>query len=183
MTVMVSHSASVQSASDTPSGRIFSSFVASFLATHDQLDDRERADYVRVTADLATTMLRSSDGDRSATPRSSDPMLVQIRAFIREHYRSPELTPDEVARAHFISRRKLYDVFAPLRTTPSAYIRAERLDLASKLLIDPLETMTIAGIARHCGFSDVTTFTRGFRVRFGVRPGEWRIDQSQPSAA
>lgn len=161
--------------SASPAREVFFSYVMSLASTHDALDTRARESFGAVTAELAATMLRSSETGHRLVPSSAGSLLVTIQAFIRKELGSAELSLDDIARAHFISRRKLYDLFAQVNTTPSAYIRDQRLSLASKVLADPHSTTPISRIALNSGFSDVTTFTRAFRKRYGVTPREWRL--------
>lgn len=159
---------------DTAARRVFTSYVTSLVATHDHLDGQTRDDFARVTVELASTMLRSSGAGRRGVPGSPESLLYTIQTFIREHARTADLTPDDIARAHYISRRKLYDLFAQVQTTPSAYLRAERLLVAARLLTHRDGADSVTGIALRCGFSDATTFTRAFRGQFGMTPREWR---------
>lgn len=159
---------------ETPARKVFFSYVSSLIGTHDQLEEQARDGLGRVTAELAATMLRSAESGHRLIPGSPRSLLFTIQAFIHDAARSPELSLDDIARSHFISRRKLYDLFAQINTTPSAYIREERLRRASRLLHDPAIQMSIGEVALRCGFADVTTFTRAFRRRFDVTPREWR---------
>lgn len=159
---------------DTSGRQVFASYLRSLVGTHGRLDPQTRDDFARVTAELASTMLRSSETGRRVVPGSSDSLLYTVQSFIRDQARSAELTVEDIARTHYISRRKLYELFSPIQTTPSAYLREERLRAASKLLADPDVRLPIAAIALRCGFADVTTFTRAFRKRFEMTPRDWR---------
>lgn len=162
---------------DSSARKVFFSYVTSLTSTHDEIDDSARDDFARVTADLAAIMLRSAESGHRLVPGSPRSLLFTIQSFIRDESRSADLTLDDIARAHFISRRKLYDLFSQIHTTPSAYLRDERLRLASRMLVDPAVHLPISDIAQHSGFADVTTFTRAFRKRFGMTPREWRVDR------
>jgi AraC-like DNA-binding protein len=159
---------------DTPARRVFRSYLRSVVSTHGELDTRTRSDFARVTADLAASMLRSSAAGRQILPASSESLLYTIRSFVRARAGSADLTIDEIAQAHYISRRKLYDLFAQIQTTPSAYLREQRLQSAARMLTEPGGRDSIAAIALQCGFADVTTFARTFRKRFGMTPRDWR---------
>ncbi|HWH26377.1 MAG TPA: AraC family transcriptional regulator [Pseudolysinimonas sp.] len=158
----------------TPARTVFVSFVRTLVSTFDTLDEHMRQDYSRVLSELAGTMLRSSETGRRLVPGSSESLLYTIQEFVRDHAHSAELTPDDIAQAHFISRRKLYDLFAHIDTTPAAYIRDERLRNAAQLLTDAPGRLPVSEIAVVCGFGDVTTFTRAFRKQFGMTPRDWR---------
>ncbi|WP_110590170.1 AraC family transcriptional regulator [Microbacterium suaedae] len=130
-----------------------------------------------VTRDLASSMIRSSFRSGSVTPRTSSGLRHIAQQFLRENLATRGLSMDEVASRHFVSRRRLYQAFESVGTTPAAYLRAERLRCASSMLVDPAQRrMTIENIAYACGFDDATTFTRAFRREYGRTPREWRSD-------
>lgn len=159
---------------DSSARKVFFSYISSLISTHDDMEESARDGFGRVTAELAATMLRTAETGHRVVPGSAESLLYTIQSFIRDEARSADLTLDAVAHAHFISRRKLYDLFALIHTTPSAYIRDQRLRLASKLLSDPTMRLSVAEIALSCGFGDITTFTRAFRRRYEMTPREWR---------
>lgn len=128
-----------------------------------------------VLCTLARAMLQTAFDRDHVHPLTDDAAFVALSAFIREHLASPLLTPDRLAVTHFMSRRRLYAVFAQHGTTPADAIRAARIDAACRRLHDPAERgTTIAEIAFAVGFADVTTFTRAFRRTTGEAPREWR---------
>jgi AraC-like DNA-binding protein len=83
-----------------------------------------------------------------------------------------EMSVQEMTRVAGVSMRTLYYGFRRFRdTTPLAYLRDRRLDLArSKLMqADPSET-TVTSIALECGFTHLAKFASNFRRRFGRTP-------------
>ncbi|MCX4198929.1 helix-turn-helix domain-containing protein [Methylobacterium organophilum] len=73
-----------------------------------------------------------------------------------------------------LSRTSLYRAFAETGGIAAA-IRDARLDLARRRLEARRDDkVRIASIAYACGFTDVPTFNRGFRKRFGLAPGDLR---------
>jgi AraC-like DNA-binding protein len=101
--------------------------------------------------------------------------LPQLQAYILEHLTDPRLSIVRVAAVFGISRRSLYNLFAPSGTTPHAFILRARLDRACALLNDPMARSTpVASIARKCGFADPAHFTRAFHARYGIAPTSWR---------
>jgi AraC-like DNA-binding protein len=165
---------------DSAGRRVFSSYMRSLVGTSGRLDPQTRDDFARVAVELAATMLRSSEAGHRVVPDSRESLLYTVQSFIRDQAPSAELTIEDIARTHYVSRRKLYDLFAQIQTTPSAYLREERLRSASTLLTDPDVHLPIAAIAFQCGFADVTTFTRAFRRRFEMTPRDWRFRHRSP---
>jgi transcriptional regulator GlxA family with amidase domain len=97
------------------------------------------------------------------------------QTYIDEHLANQALSAPEVAAAVGISPRHLSRVFAEAGTTVSRCIMASRLEAARSLLEKPTTaTMTIADVARRCGFTSTTHFSNAFRSRFGQRATDVR---------
>lgn len=109
---------------------------------------------------------------RAAAPRpaaalSRGLLMDRVRGFIKENALDPALDPALVAKTHHISLRLLQGLFADEGSSPARFIRDERLSHA-RLLLENGESISRAGIVS--GFSDLGTFTRAFRRRFGCTP-------------
>jgi AraC-like DNA-binding protein len=124
--------------------------------------------------DLAAVMIRASYGEGSGVPRTAGGLRHAVQEYFRAHATDPGLDMDVVARSHFVSRRRLYQVFDEAAQSPASLLRAERLRLAEGLLTDG-RPRTIESVAYGAGFRDVTTFTRAFRRRYDCTPSEWRM--------
>lgn len=97
------------------------------------------------------------------------------RAHIARRMHDPDLNPRDIQVALGLSRTSLYRAFAETGGIAAA-IRDARLDLARRRLQAAHDDkMRIAMIAYACGFTDVPTFNRGFRKRFGLAPGDLRL--------
>jgi AraC-like DNA-binding protein len=102
-------------------------------------------------------------------------LLVQVRAYVQQHLREPDLTPATVARAHNISERHLFRVCAAADLSLEQWIIGRRLVGAHEELARASNvTVPIASIARRWGFRDPAHFTRRFKATYGMTPGEWR---------
>ncbi|GAA3896982.1 AraC family transcriptional regulator [Microbacterium invictum] len=130
-----------------------------------------------VLRDLAAVMIRSSFGEGSGIPRTSGGLRHAVQEYLRRNAVRPGLDMDEVARAHFVSRRRLYQVFEEDGGSPAFFLRTERLRVAARLLREE-PFRTIEWIAYEAGFRDLTTFTRAFRRQYGCTPREWRATAS-----
>jgi AraC-like DNA-binding protein len=78
----------------------------------------------------------------------------------------------DMTRIAGVSMRTLYYGFRRFRdTTPLAYLKAKRLDLAKARLMqaDPRAT-TVTAVALECGFTHLAKFASDFRLRFGRLP-------------
>jgi AraC-like DNA-binding protein len=108
----------------------------------------------------------------SGCARGKAPTRIQAaEAFIREHIFSP-ITTAEVAAAVGLSARGVQQLFQrELGTTPTAYLRIERLRHARRLLSQAeAGTTTVAEIASACGFSHMGRFAGAYAEEFGESP-------------
>ena len=116
--------------------------------------------------------------DLEVTPRTYCPrgdLLLQSRAYIQAHLGDPELDPERVARACFISTGYLHRVWAGEAHTVAEWIRSERLERCRRDLRDPgLAHQSIAAIATRWGLPEPTHFSRLFRRAFDCSPREFR---------
>ena len=109
---------------------------------------------------------------RDAAPRPSvvesrERLIDRIRTFIAANALDPKLDPVIVAKTHHISLRLLQGLFADEGSSPARFIRDQRLTHA-RTLLDEGHPISTAGALS--GFSDLGTFTRAFRRRFGCTP-------------
>ncbi|WP_246021780.1 helix-turn-helix domain-containing protein [Alteraurantiacibacter aquimixticola] len=98
--------------------------------------------------------------------------------FIELNLALPELTAENVAREQRISRRRLDQIMQEhVGEAISAHIRSRRLESAAKDLRNPQRVdQSIAQIAFANGFEDAAHFSRSFKRRYLVTPGQWRLD-------
>ncbi|MET7393827.1 helix-turn-helix domain-containing protein [Dactylosporangium sp. NPDC005572] len=97
------------------------------------------------------------------------------QTYIDRHLANPALSAPQVAAAVGISPRHLSRVFAEAGTTVPKYVLGRRLEAARNLLRKPTAaTMTIADVARCCGFTSAAHFSNAFRSRFEERATDVR---------
>lgn len=98
-----------------------------------------------------------------------------IKRYIEAHLADPILAPGGIARANGISPRYLRLLFAKNDEKVSQYVLRRRLEECAERLRDPAwARMKITDIALSWGFSDVSSFARSFRERYGKSPREYR---------
>ncbi|WP_405892263.1 AraC family transcriptional regulator [Streptomyces sp. NBC_00104] len=128
---------------------------------------------------LAAWSAHVLEAEAALSPETRLHALTQrIRAFIRQNLHDPELTPPVVAAAHHISLSYLHRIFQQQTQgeTVAAWIRARRLEGASRDLADPsLRTTPIHVVAARWGMPRASDFTRAFRTAHGVSPSEYRL--------
>jgi AraC-like DNA-binding protein len=101
--------------------------------------------------------------------------LRAIMADIVANLGERELSSEAVAARHGISARYVRRLFEAEGTSFSAFVLAERLARAHRMLCDPRQAhLTITRIAHENGFGDISYFNRSFRRRFGGTPSDIR---------
>lgn len=95
------------------------------------------------------------------------------QAYLDAHYRSPDLTIQDMADDLGLSMRQIQRGFAGLGTTPTKYLLQKRLEHARRAM-DARQagrrTDLISSIAYEAGFSDLSYFHRCYRRAFGTSP-------------
>jgi AraC-like DNA-binding protein len=129
---------------------------------------------------LITTHLDVSDLARNSLEST---LLLRILEYARSHLAEPELNAAQIAFAHHISVRHLYNVLANGGISLGDWIRTQRLERCHEDLSLPLaRSGNISSIARRHGFTDASSFGRVFRSAYGMSPREWR-EMSQRGTA
>ncbi|MFE4540334.1 helix-turn-helix domain-containing protein [Streptomyces scopuliridis] len=125
------------------------------------------------TVSLVTALVRDNLTD--VLPDPQEAMKVRIRTYIETHLSDPDLTPDSIARAHGISRRYLFKLFASEDLTVAVRIRTRRLERCARDLSSPAsEGQSISVIAARWGLFDSRHFSRAFKNVYGRTPRDFR---------
>jgi len=92
--------------------------------------------------------------------------------------RDPGLSIESVAADLGMSVGHLHRLFKTEPQSPSHYLWAQRLDGASRELLDARRARAaVSEIAFGWGFNDAAHFSRAFRERFQQSPREWRAQK------
>ena len=137
---------------------------------------RDDANLAERVIDLVHGIYANPVGAGSRTPpQSKTELLLHAQAFIEANLARPDLDPDDVARACFISTRYLHRVFASEGLTVGDWIRSARLDRCRRDLLDPAYAdHPVLAIARRWGLHNAPHFSRLFRSAYGCSPREYR---------
>jgi AraC-like DNA-binding protein len=110
-------------------------------------------------------------------------MLSRLKVHIEEHLSDPDLRPDQIAGAHYISTRYLQKLFKAEGLTVTDWIRERRLAACRRDLRDPdLADQTILTIASRWGLTNPAHFSRSFRAVYGCTPSEYRAMEGSEQA-
>ncbi|MCO1658658.1 helix-turn-helix domain-containing protein [Pseudonocardia humida] len=102
-------------------------------------------------------------------------LLREVCAHIDAHLADPDLGPDTIARAHFVSTRQLHRLFAATGETVARRIRRLRLERCRRELTDRRRAGdSVTDIARRWAFADLAAFSRAFRTTYGCSPSDYR---------
>lgn len=103
----------------------------------------------------------------------------QVWDLVVAHLSSPAYGVEEVARDLELSRihvnRKLK---AETGYSPSAVFKFIRMNHASRLLLDGM--LSVADVARECGFSSASYFSTAFKDYYSQSPSEFLAEQNHP---
>jgi AraC-like DNA-binding protein len=116
-----------------------------------------------------------SPGQQRLRAQSRAELLLEVKAYIEANLGDPELDPQRIARANFISTRYLHKLFEGEGTSVCRWIRTTRLERCRRDLLDPaLDHQTILAIATHWGLPVPQHFSRLFHATYDCSPSELR---------
>ncbi|MGW1786724.1 AraC-like ligand-binding domain-containing protein [Streptomyces sp. NPDC002143] len=107
-----------------------------------------------VTDLVGTLLAEHTSADRTPWYDDGRQVLTQrILAYMEQRFADPDLSPDQVASAHHVSRRYLYKLLAENGYTVSGWIREHRLARCRRDLADPaLAHLPVGAIGSRWGF-------------------------------
>lgn len=126
----------------------------------------------RATTDLLAGLTLGQRGE-AARRAAVETQRARMRRFIDAHLCDPNLGAESLCRQFGVSRASLYRLFAPLGGV-SEHIRNRRLRRVFEALSDPAQSLAMAQVAERYGFTVWSSFSRAFKARFGMTPGEAR---------
>ncbi|WP_163199856.1 MULTISPECIES: helix-turn-helix domain-containing protein [Bifidobacterium] len=118
---------------------------------------------------------REHAGHPAAYMSPCDELVHHALAYIDRNICSP-IDVASVARAVNVDRSHLSRTFhACVGMTAKAYIDAMRIERATAMLAE--SNLSIARVARRCGYTSADVFTRRFRAAHNTTPAQWRRGQ------
>jgi AraC-like DNA-binding protein len=130
---------------------------------------------IECVLDLVRALYSAPRTDDAPRMRTRAEILLNVQSFIELNLGDPELDPERIARATFISTRYLHKLFEAEGTSVCRWIRETRLERCRRDLLDPaLADETILAIASRWGLPGPEHFSRLFRSAYGCSPSELR---------
>ena len=110
--------------------------------------------------------------EQTANASSGHGRLLRVVQFVTSHYGEDIVVADLAAKAS-LSVSQLHREFSRLFSiTPNRYLREVRVGVGRHLLES--SEMSMAQVARHCGFYDQSHFSRQFKASTGLSPLDYQ---------
>lgn len=145
--------------------------------TLDSMTNVNRYSTVSGVMNLVGSMLLSQTALQvpARQPETREFLMHRIHEYIDEHLGNPDLSPQQIADAHFISLRYLHSLFQDSGNSVSAWIRERRVERCRRDLADPmLINVPAVAIAKRWGFKGASHFGQIFKTATGLTPADFR---------
>ena len=158
--------------------RVFRLLAEEVVSAPDATPDPGGEGISEAAADLLRTVARLISAPETPRNTEADRVLLEsVKLYLLDRLQDPRMRMDDVARAHYISTRRLSSLFEP-DDSPAAFLRRERLRRARVDLTEPgSASLGTADIGARWGFVDPSTFGRAFRREFGLTPRDVRASR------
>lgn len=153
-------------------GRMLSAMIRTLVTEGSDCDARDSAVTLSVTMALLDRALDGREASAGMRRSRAEATIARMAEWVRAKGNDPDLDLDQLGDQFGLSRRSLYRLFAEAGTTPRKWLSGVRLDQARHWLMsgDP-HYRSVGQVAFAAGFNDSSHFTRSFKRRFGILPG------------
>ena len=161
---------------DTPLGHVLEASLAAAARHGAALDAQSAAGMMEALGRLGMAFLAQfrPKGSGDGEPSMDRHLFDAACSYIGAHLHDQALGVERVARAVRCSRAHLYRAFARRGLSIAGHIRELRLLRSRSMLRAPCRPL--AEIAVRSGYGDLPAYGKAFRRRFGMSPGEWRME-------
>ncbi len=112
---------------------------------------------------------------RKDTSRS---FVAEAKEYVRDHYREPDLSLDQVCSALGVSNSYFSSIFKKDTGTPFiSYLTQYRMEEAGKILLSTDDKNYV--VARSVGYQDANYFSYVFKKQFGMSPSRYRAQHGE----
>lgn len=170
----VSRSATARVLGDDRLGGIVARSLAETVLAPPEPADVGRRLAGELSALVGTTLGEHPDDEALSVPAAAG-LRHSVAAYIADNIEDGDLSVEALAHAHYVSVRGLHRAFAGVDLTVGSLTRTLRLAHARQRLADPHEAdLSITEIACACGFADLPSFSRGFKLEYQESPSSYR---------
>lgn len=101
-------------------------------------------------------------------------LINHIAEYIEQSYANPLLNLSQMAQDFGMTENFLYYFFRTrMQKSFAHYLENKRLEKAQALIAEnPKESLTV--LAERCGYTNIQTFRRAFKKRYGLTPSEFK---------
>lgn len=159
---------------DSAMGQLLSPMLSGLLVADQEVSPGGAIRLADEIAQLAiTAALEESQPDE---PDSRERKLhASVLQYIDAHIDDPDLTPQQIAEAFFVSTRTLHRLFARFGETVATTIRVRRLESCRQAMLLPHNAhLSLTDIAARYGFTDLAVFSRAFTAMYKTSPSRYR---------
>lgn len=157
-------------------GAMVGGFLMNMAGKADEITGETAARLGDNTVGLVDTLIqdRVEEEDRRH-PHPHQILLLRVQSYIERNLGNPELSPEEVAAVHNVSRRQLYKLFEQHNTSVVRWMRERRLHFCARDLASAeLAEHSVNAIASRWGMPDHSRFSKVFKAAYGLTPREYR---------
>ena len=158
---------------------VLAGLLGALLTTTGEPGDKSALFVDQLSVAIGIHLLRGYDRGKAAEPGRGYALSSRRIALVMDMIDSRlsgDLAIDDLASACGLSSAVFLPAFrAATGTTPHQWLIRRRVGKACDLLLN--SDVSLAEIARRCGFADQSHFTRIFAREFGAPPGQWRRRQ------
>lgn len=136
-----------------------------------------RPDLHRLAASQVRDLMAAAIGSACAGGRDHGLRAARLRVIKDDIERNlaGDASAQALARRHHVSGRYIRKLFESEGTSLSRFVLARRLAAVHRMLSSrQCAHLPISSLAYDAGFSDLSTFNRAFRARFGMTPSDVR---------
>ena len=162
-------------ASDSSSGEVLRNFLQSVAINLPRMSEKELAALSFLALIMIGTTLTIDHQLDESSMGSREVALLRAKMLIDANLGDPCLDTTRIVRRLGISARYLNRLFNSEQTSLMRYVWNLRLDRCRDELTQlGLRPHRILDIALRWGFSDMSHFSRAFKLRFGISPRDCR---------
>ena len=98
--------------------------------------------------------------------------------YIKTHYTDPDISLTTLAATFFYSEGYIYQLIKKCTgLSYTDYLSGLRMEKAVTLLTET--SLSANKVAEMCGFTNVNTFYKAFKKKYGVAPGQYKARQGE----